>query len=291
MSVVFALLVVVSLILADCVRKRRDTSGTGRDCSIPGPTSLHHQHKSTVARQTGALLAVLMVVSLLIAVGMVSRRVMSTHTSQSKTVRVQEGRVPLSDDAKRQLEADLADSSIRTDLTTMRAYQKALTNELDDTNERLKGTPGDKTLLKRKQVLEVLITNPGATGVNDTLAAIETSLRMVALRAVYTDEDEAAVRRAVANLRGSVASWKAGTLANAGRHLGLHWTEGRGLTTSAPYIWGKNGWEADLASQKVDKRGPRVKPTLEPAGGGMHRDRIVDYFIEAHLRTSVCHSH
>jgi hypothetical protein len=266
MSVVFfALLLAVSLMLADRVRNWRDPSGRGRDCSIPGPTSVSHKHKSTVARQAGALLAVLMVVSLLIALGVSSRRVMSPHTSQPKTVRVREGRVPLSDDAKRQLEADLADSSIGTDLTTMRAYQKVLADELVDTNQKLKGTPRDKTLLKRKQVLEVLITNPGATGVNDRLAAIETSLRMVGSRAVYTDEDEATVRRAMANLRASIASWKTGPFANVGRYLGLHWKEGRGLTTSPPYVWGKNGWEANPASRSADKRSPRVKPTLEPA--------------------------
>jgi len=116
----------------------------------------------------------------------------------------------------------------------MRAYQKALTAELHDTNENLKGTPDDETLLKRKQVLEILITNPGATGVNDRLAAIEASLRMVASREVYTNEDEATVRRAIANLRASAASWKTGPLVNVGRYLGLQWKEGRGLTTSPP---------------------------------------------------------
>ena len=191
-----------------------------------------------------ALLAILMVVPLLIALGVASRRVMSTHTSQPKTVSVREGGVPLNDDARRQLEADLADSSIGRDLATMRAYQKALADELDDTNENLKGTPVDKNLLKRKQLLEVSITNSGATGTNDRLAAIETSLRMVASREVYTDEDEATVRTAMASLRSSVASWKTGTLANVGRYLGLHWMEGRGLTTGPPYVWGQYGWEA-----------------------------------------------
>jgi hypothetical protein len=266
MSVVFfALLLVVSLMLADRVRNWRDTSGRGRDCSFPSPPNLPHKHKNTVAPQTEALLAIPMVVSLLIALGVASRRVMSTHTSHPNTVSVREGRVPLSDDAKRQLEADLADSSIGMDLTTMRAYQKALTDELDDTNEKLKGTPRDTTLLKRKQVLEVLITNAGATGVNDRLAAIETSLRMVASGAVYTDEDEATVRRAMAKLRGSVASWKTGTLANVGIYLGLHWKEGRGLTTSLPYIWEKNGWVADPVPQNADKPRPIVKPMLETA--------------------------
>ena len=147
----------------------------------------------------------------------------------------------------------------------MRAYQKALTDELHDTNEKLTGTCRDKTLLKRKQVLEVLITNAGATGVNDRLAAIETALRMVGSRAVYTDEDEVTVRRAMANLRASVASWKTGPFANVGSYLGLHWEKGRGLTTTPPYIWGKNGWEANPASRNADKRSPRVKPILEPA--------------------------
>ena len=264
MSVVGVLLLVVSLTVAGCVRNWRNTFRTGRDCSIPGPTSLSPKHKSAFARQTGALLA-LMAVSLVIALGGASRRVMSTYASQPKTVSVREGRVPLSDDAKRRLEADLADSSIGTDLTTMRAYQKALTDELHDTNKKLKGTPRDETLLKRKQVLEVLITNAGATGVNDRLAAIETSLRMVGSRAVYTDEDEARVRRAMANLRASVASWKTGPFANVGRYLGLHWKEGRGLTTSPPYVWGNNGWEAYPASRNADKRSPGVEPILEPA--------------------------
>jgi hypothetical protein len=266
MSVVFfALLLAVSLMLEDRVRNWRDPSGRGRDCSIPGPTSLPHKHKSTVAQQAGALLAVLMVASLLIATGVASRRVMPTHTSQPKRVSAGERRVPLSDDAKRQLEADLADPNIETDVMTMRAYQKALTDELHNTEEKLKGAPRDETLLKRKQVLEILLTNPGATGVNDRLAAIENSQRMVASRTVYTDEGEATVRRAVANLRDSAASWKTGPLVNVGRCLGLQWTEGRGLTTSPPYIWGKNGWEADPASPKADKRRLRVKPILEPA--------------------------
>lgn len=105
------------------------------DCSIPGPTSLSHKHKSEFRRQTGALLA-LMVVSLVIALGGASRRVMSTYASQPKTGSAREGRVPLSDDAKRRLEAALADSSTGADLTTMRAFQKALTDELHDTNGR-----------------------------------------------------------------------------------------------------------------------------------------------------------
>jgi hypothetical protein len=267
MAAVFVLFFffVVSFVLADRVRDRRDTSGAGRDWSIPGPTLLPRKHKSAVARQPGVLLAVLMAVSLLIALSVASRPVMSTHTSQPKRVSVREGRVPLSDDARRQLEADLADSSIGADLATMRAYQKALTDRLDDTNAKLKGTPRDKTLVTRKRLLEVLITNAGATGVNDRLAAIETSLRMVASRAVYTDWDEATVRRAMANLRGSLASWKTGTLANMGRYLGLDWEEGRGLTTTAPpYIW-ENGWQADPVPQSADKRRPRVKPTLETA--------------------------
>ena len=254
--------VVISFVSADRVRDRHDTSFAGRD--IPGPTLVPRKHKSRVARQTGVLLAVLMAVSLLIALSVASCRVMSTH-SQPKRVSVREGRVPLSDDARRQLEADLADSSIRADLATMRAYQKALTDELDDTNQKLKGTPRDTTLLQRKRLLEVLVTNAGATGVNDRLAAIETSLRMVASRAVYTDCDEATVRRAMANLRGSVASWKTGTLANMGRYLGLDWEEGRGLTTTAAlYIW-ENGWEADPVPQNADQRRPRVKPALETA--------------------------
>ena len=267
MSIVFfaALLLVVSLMLADCVRNWRDPSGRGRECSIPGPSGLRQKHKGTVARQTGGFLAVVMVVALLIARGVDSRHVMSTHTSQPKTVSAREGGVPLSDDAKRQLEADLADANIGMDLGTMRAYQKALTDELVDTNEQLKSTPVDETLLKRKQVLEVLITNAGATGVNDRLAAIETALRMVASGAVYTDEDEATVRRAVANLQGSAASWKTGMFANVGRYLGLHWKEGRGLTTSSAYLWEKNGWKPNPASQKADKRRSGVKPTLEPA--------------------------
>jgi hypothetical protein len=206
-----------------------------------------------------------MVIALLIALSVAVLRVMSTHTSQFKSVSVRQGRVPLSDDARRQLEADLADSSIGADLATMRAYQKALTDELDDTNEKLKGTPRDKTLLMRKRLLEVLITNAGATGVDDRLAAMETSLRMVASRAVYTDWDEATVRRAMANLRGSVASWKTGTLANMGRYVGVHWEEGRGLTTTAPPCIWENGWEADPVPQSADKRRPRVNPTLETA--------------------------
>jgi hypothetical protein len=253
MNAVFALLYVVSFMLADCVRNRRDPSGTGRDCSVPGPASLAHKHKSTVARPTGVFLAVLMVLSLLIALGAASCRVMTTHTSQPETASLRPETVPLSDRAKRQLWADLADSSIGTDVATMRAYQKALTDELEDTNEQLKGTPRDKTLLKRKQLLEVLITNAGGTGVNDRLSAVENALRIVASRAVCTD-DETTVRRAMADLLDSAASWRTGAFANVGRYLGLHWEEGKGLTTSTPYMWGENGWEADAALQPVGNR-------------------------------------
>ncbi len=93
---------------------------------------------------------------------------------------------------------------------------------------------------------------------------METSMRMVASGAVYTEKDEATVRRAVADLRSSVASWKTGVFANVGRYLGLYWKEGRGLTISAPYIWEENGWQPNPASQKANKRKPTVKPTLEP---------------------------
>ena len=94
----------------------------------------------------------------------------------------------------------------------------------------------------------------------DRLAAIETSLRKMASREVCTEEDGATVRRAMANLRSSVASWKTGTLANAGRYLGLRWMEGRGLTTGAPYLRGKHGWEARAVPVPHDRHASRDRP-------------------------------
>jgi hypothetical protein len=148
----------------------------------------------------------------------------------------------LNDQAKRQLQVDLADPGIAMDLTTMRAYEKALKAELKHTDENLKRTPSNLTL-KHKQLLEVLLTNAGRTGVSDRLSAMDKAFQIVKSTAVCLQEDEATVRRAMANLRASAASWKAGPFAIAGTYVGLYWDERKGLTTGVPYNWGKNGCE------------------------------------------------
>ena len=225
--------------------------------SLSPSASLQGKSESTAVQPAGTWLLGLSVLPLLAVVVVFSWYEMANDTSQPKTASAGEERVLLSDGAKRRLQADVADFSVGTDVATMRTYQKVLTDQSEDTNKKLRKLPHDETLVKRKVLIELSLTNPGRTGVNDRLAAVEKALQMVASGAVYMDEDEATVRRAMTNLHSSSTSWKTGAFANTGRYLGLNWEEGKGLTVSAPYIWAKTGWEPEPVSQIADKQDQR----------------------------------
>jgi len=201
--------------------------------------------KSLPATQIGMFLSALLVAALLIALGATSYHVVAAHAVLAGKANRSEQGSRLNDQARLQLETDLGDSNLTADIATMRTFQTALTDELGATNQRLKSDPRDQTFLKRKQLIEMLLTNAGRTGVNDQLAAIENARRMMASRAISTHADEATVRNTMANLRNGTASWKTGPFANAGKLLGLRWEEGKGLANSTPYIWEESGWTAD----------------------------------------------
>jgi hypothetical protein len=237
MSAVLALLFIVSLILGDFGRCRRQSPRRGRDVSLPSSPSLRRA-KSTHGRTTGLFVDTI-VLSVLLSLSLVSCHIITTSPPEIVSAAPQE--TVLNDEGKRQLQVDLADPDIAMDLATMRAYETALKAELQHTDENLKRIPSNLTLLKHKQLLEVLLTNPGRTGVSDRLSAMDKAFQIVKSTAVYSQEGEAAVRRAMANLRASAASWKAGAFAIAGTCVGLHWDEREGLTTGVPYNWGENG--------------------------------------------------
>jgi hypothetical protein len=205
------------------------------------------------------LIADLISVSLLAVLGLAAYHAIAARSSSPNLVLRQP--IPLSDNAKRQLEAELADSAVVADLGTLKAYQKALVDELANTTDALGSRPRDTTLLKRKELIDLVLTNAGGTGVNDRLSDFEIAMRTVASQSVSTDADAQTLRLAVSNLHNSVASWKTGAFGNLGTFLGLHWDDGRGLTVGSPYIWGKNGWEADPLARKTCEQGigPRLR--------------------------------
>jgi hypothetical protein len=207
-------------------------------------TDSPRSERKIAAREIGVFVAALMVPGLIV-LGAASYHVVATRIVLGGTADRAEQRIQVSERTRGQLQTELTDSGLAADIATMRAYQKALTDELEATNERLKSDPGDRTFLKRGRLLEVLLSNAGGTGINDRLAAIDTAQRMIASRTVSTEFDEATVREAMKNLRSSAASWKTGAFANAGKLVGLRWEEGKGLVSSTPYVWGESGWETD----------------------------------------------
>jgi hypothetical protein len=166
----------------------------------------------------------------------------------------------VSDNAKRQLEGELSDPAVVADRDTLKAYQRALVDELVHTGIALSTHRGDATLVKRKELLQVVLANAGGTGVNDRLSDFEAAVQTVASRTDSTDADADVVRVAVAHLRSAAASWKTGAFGNLGEFLGLRWQDGRGLTVGTPYIWGKNGWEVDPLM--LEQRQQRTEPCL-----------------------------
>jgi hypothetical protein len=212
------------------------------------PDTFSHRGKNVSEHKIGVFLATFVVLALLILLGAASYHAVATHGAQSRTANRNAQGLLLSDGAKQQLEIDLSDANLAADIATLRTYQKALTDVLAITAANLKSDPRDQTFLKRKQLIQALLTNAGGTGVNDQLAAIEAAQRMVASHAVSTQADEARVRGVMANIRINAESWKTGALANAGKLVGLRWQEGKGLAISTPYIWGIRGWEEDPVS-------------------------------------------
>jgi hypothetical protein len=196
--------------------------------------------------------------SLLLALCLAARHVTLRSTS-SDVVGLGQAAL-ISNDAKRQLEAELTDAAVVADLNTLKAYQKALVDKLASTTLALNSRPYDATLLRRRELLEVVLTNGGGTGVNDRLSDFDAATRTVASRSAFTEADATTVRRAMANLRSSAASWKTGAFGNLATFLGLHWDNGRGLTTHNPYVWGSSGWESDpvhkTCEQRINKRDP-----------------------------------
>ena len=255
MSAVFALFFVMGFMWVSCAANRRNRSGRG---PIPGSSGIPSLGEPRAGRPTSALLAVLIPASLLAALGLAASHIITARSS-SPDIGLQRP-VSLSANAKRQLEAELADAAVVADFGTLTAYQKALVDELANTTNGLSSHPRDATLLKRKELLELVLTNAGGTGVNDRLSDFETAMRTVTSRTVSTEADATTVRLAVAHLHSSAASWKTGAFGNLGTFLGLHWVDGRGLTAGTPYIWGKNGWEADPVQRRTCEQ--RMEPRL-----------------------------
>jgi len=247
MSVVFALLFVVGFVLMDHAAHHRSRAGSGPI----SPTEIPNRGEPRAGRPNAALLGVLISAALLSALALAACHV---TTARSPSPDVSSQPVSVRDNAKRQLEAELADAAVVADLGTLKAYQKALVGELAKTTIALSSYSRDATLLKRKELIELVLTNAGGTGLNDRLSDFETAMQTVASRTVFTDADVTTVRVAVANLRSSAASWKTGAFASLGAFLGLHWEDGRGLTIGTPYVWGGNGWESaaeDMRTKKV----------------------------------------
>ena len=219
--------------------------GNQPDPSLVVPAAVPKDNRRLSARQIGIFLAAPVILALLIALGVASRHVVARYEVLAGNANRSEEGIRLNDRARQQLEADLSDSGLAADIATLKTYQKALTDELKATDEKLKSDPHDPTFLKRKQLIQVLLTNTGGTGVNDQLAAIEAVQQMVASQAVSTQAEEATARRVIANLRMSAESWRIGAFANAGKLAGLHWENEQGLTRSTPYMWGASGWETD----------------------------------------------
>lgn len=215
---------------------------------------LPQNNESASARQIGELLLTLAAFAVLIVLGASWYHVIATHGAQASRENRSKQLSQLNDRATQQLKIDLSDSTLAADIATVRACQRALTTQLRITSAKLESDPRDRTLLERRELIEVLLTNAGGTGVNDQLAAVENAQRMVASDTVSTQDDEATVRRVMADLRGYTESWKSGALANAGRLVGLRWDQGNGLATSTPYIWGATGWEVDRVTPDTSQK-------------------------------------
>jgi len=221
---------------------KRQPMGNQPDPSLDASAVVRKHGGRPSVRQRGLLLASLVVLTLLIALGAASYHVVARyHLLDGNANRREEG-IRLSDRARRQLEADLSDPGLAADIATLKAYQKALTDELEATNEKLKSGARDRMFLKRKQLIQVLLTNAGATGVNDQLAAIEAVQRKVASQAVATLAQETTARRVITNLRMSAKSWRIGAFASAGKLAGLR---GKPRTDgpSSDYYTRNNGQE------------------------------------------------
>jgi len=137
---------------------------------------------------------------------------------------------------RRPLEASPSGISIERDLATLRSGERLLTDRLQATDAALKLSPGDTTLLRRKNLIVVLLANPGGTGISDRLAAYANAREIAAPPAVY---------RAMANLHNTAESLKTGTFAYVAKYIGLTWNQDRGFAMGAPFIWGRNGWVFD----------------------------------------------
>lgn len=200
------------------------------------------------------LFAVSILIWLLIASEPAAHHFATLRSTSSEVAGIGQA-VSLTAKTKQLLKSELADAAVLADVNTLQTYRKELVDRLANTNVALSSHPSDATLLKRKQLLEVALTNAGGTGIQDRLSDFEAATRIVNLGLVSTDVDAAGVRRAVANLRNTTASWKAGPFGNLATTLGLHWDNERGLVIQTAYVWGRNGWQPGTMLQKAGEQG------------------------------------
>ena len=251
MSVVLAVFVLIAFILADLLRNlyRRHSSGARRSLPLAVP-GFSGKTKSMVASRDEGLTAGLLIISLLIAVIAVGSQVVAAYTPHALAAKQS---APLNDSARQQLAGGLFSAAIEQDFATLKTCQKLLTDQLLETNAALKGSPQDATLIKRRDLIAVLLTNPGGTGVKDRLDAIARARDVAASPSVYTNEDAAQASAAMASLRSTAKSWKTGTLANAAMYVGVNWDPRKGFTVATPFSWGQNGWSPDLRGAETQK--------------------------------------
>jgi hypothetical protein len=258
MSVLLALVFVLVCVLVQKVRNTVAGSSvrasSSRGLSPRAAFGWLRRGRNAMSRQCQACLVAIVVGAVGIAVDSACRIATSRPLSSTVGNRNEDAAV-LSQGGPRETRIAIADSDLAADLALVRALRKALTKCLTDTNAKLQNDPRDTTLVKRKQLLELLLANRGGTGVNDRLGAFEALVRNSKSSDVPTPEEEMMEGKAIANLRSSAASWKSGSFAIAGRYVGLEWIEGKGLIASTPYIWGSNGWEADLVRNATHKKG------------------------------------
>lgn len=242
----------VTLARASSCRWIQTASGTRQSSAPTGVGNGSHNKGGLVGRMGLAFLVGRGV--LLVGIGAGS---LSNHGVQNRTSD-RTGGIPVdsSRECSQELKAALAEPTFAADLVTLQMYQRALTTELATTNQALVNRPRDVTLLKRRQLLNSVLSNSGGTGVNDRLAATESVKRLLTEPETCTQENVSAAYRAVTDLRDSVNSWKTGPFSSAARFLGISWQESKGLTVSQPYIWGKHGWEADVPSRNTGETPP-----------------------------------
>ncbi|MGZ4814297.1 MAG: hypothetical protein ACXVZV_02745 [Terriglobales bacterium] len=119
------------------------------------------------------------------------------------------------------LATDPTDPLVAADVTTVRAFRDALERELAATDARLATTAGQQQEIKRRFVLQKMLTNAGRSGLNDRLAEVEVAIKLQgsALRLLPRNRD--AIQRAIENIHTTAQSCRSGALKQAAGSLGL----------------------------------------------------------------------